>query len=110
MLPSFKNSTLPLAVGAAYFIAAEVGQALAFPSAPVSVLWAPNAILMAALILAPREQWGMFLAAVLPFHLFAQLIDLPLLRVLIQYCANTGLALLGAFAIVGVAPAPQRFD
>jgi len=55
MLPLFKNSTLPLAVGAAYFIAAKVGDALAFPSAPVSVLWAPNAILMGALILAPRE-------------------------------------------------------
>src|SRR5678815_3345586 len=80
MLPLFKNSTLPLAVGAAYFIAAKVGEALAFPSAPVSVLWAPNAILMGALILAPREHWWMYLAGILPFHLFAQLGVVPLRR------------------------------
>jgi len=110
LLASAKAWTVPLAVGSAYYIAAEVGQALAFPSAPVSVLWAPNAILMAALILAPREHWWMFLAAIVPFHLFAQLIDVPLLRVLIQYFANAGLAVLGAMAIVGVSPAPQRFD
>src|SRR5262245_33030350 len=35
----FKSWTVPLAVGAAYYIAAEVGHALAFPSAPVSVFW-----------------------------------------------------------------------
>ncbi|HET7808951.1 MAG TPA: ATP-binding protein [Steroidobacteraceae bacterium] len=109
-MAAVKAWTVPLAVGAAYYIAAEVGEALAFPSAPVSVLWASNAILMAALILSPRENWWMFLAAIVPFHLFAQLADEPVLRVLIQYFANTGLALLGALAIVGVAPVPHRFD
>src|SRR5215510_11779000 len=98
--------TVPLAVGAAYFIAAEVGEALAFPSAPVSVFWAPNAILMAALLLAPREQWWVYLAGVLPFHLFAQLVDMPLMRVLIQYIANAGLATLGALAVAAVSPVP----
>src|SRR5690348_191524 len=87
-LAAVKAWTVPLAVGAAYYIAAEVGEALAFPSAPVSVLWASNAILMAALILSPRENWWMFLAAIVPFHLFAQLADEPVLRVLIQYFAN----------------------
>jgi len=110
-LPPFvKSSTLPLAVGAAYYIAAEVGQALAFPSAPVSVFWAPNAILMAALLLAPREQWWMYLLGVLPFHLFAQLVDFPFLRVMIQYFANVGLAALGALAVASVSPTPHRFD
>ncbi|HEV8441839.1 MAG TPA: ATP-binding protein [Steroidobacteraceae bacterium] len=110
MPPFVKSSTLPLAVGAAYFIAAEVGQALAFPSAPVSVFWAPNAILMAALLLAPREQWWMYLLGVLPFHLFAQLVDFPFLRVMIQYFANVGLAALGALAVASVSPTPHRFD
>ncbi len=76
MFPIFKSWTVPLAVGAAYYIAAEVGGALAFPSAPVSVFWAPNAILMGALLLAPREQWWMYFTAILPFHLFAQLLQL----------------------------------
>jgi PAS domain S-box-containing protein len=106
----FKHWTLPLAVGAAYFIAAKVGAALAFPSAPVSVLWASNAILMGALILTPREHWWMYLAGILPFHLFAQLGSLPLAQVLIQYCANAGLAVLGAWSIAAMTPSPHRFD
>ncbi len=81
VFPIFKSWTVPLAVGAAYYIAAEVGGALAFPSAPVSVFWAPNAILMAALLLAPREQWWMYFAAIVPFHFFAQLLDSPLAQV-----------------------------
>jgi integral membrane sensor domain MASE1 len=110
MLALFKTWTVPLAVGAAYYIAAEVGEALAFPAAPVSVLWAPNAILMAALLLAPREQWWMFLAAVVPFHLFAQMLDTPMAQLVIQYLANVGLAALGAYAILTLSPTPHRFD
>jgi len=112
LAPIAKTWTLPLAVGAAYYISAEVGQALAFPSAPVSVFWAPNAILMAALLVTPREQWWLYLVAVLPFHLFAQLLDFLLLRVLIQYFANIGLASLGALAIASTSPSPSphRFD
>jgi signal transduction histidine kinase/integral membrane sensor domain MASE1 len=104
------NWTVPLAVGAAYYIAAEVGQALAFPAAPVSVLWAPNAILMAALLLAPREQWWMYLTAIVPFHLFAQMLDTPMAQLVIQYFANTGLAALGAYAILALSATPHRFD
>lgn len=110
MFPIFKNWTVPLAVGAAYYIAAEVGGALAFPSAPVSVFWAPNAILMGALLLAPREQWWMYFTAILPFHLFAQLLSNPLAQVIIQYGANLGLASFGALAILTISPTPHRFD
>ena len=42
----------PIATGLAYLFAAKAGAWLAFPSAPVSALWAPNAILLAALLLA----------------------------------------------------------
>ena len=110
MWPLVKFWTLPLAVGAAYFIAAEVGEVLAFPSAPVSVLWAPNAILMAALMLTPREHWWLYLTGVLPFHLFSQLGEFPLSQVAIQYFANVGLAMLGALAVAAFTPHPHRFD
>ncbi len=110
MLHLFKNWTLPLAVGAAYFIAAKVGEALAFPSAPVSALWAPNAIVMGALILAPREHWWMYLSGILPFHLFAQLGVVPFPQVAIQYFANAGLGVLGALSVAALTPGPHRFD
>ena len=99
-----------MAVGAAYYIASELGLALAFPSAPVSILWAPNAILLAALLLTPREHWWMYLVAVLPFHLAAQLVDFPVARVVIQYFANVGLAVLGALAVTASTALPLRFD
>jgi signal transduction histidine kinase/integral membrane sensor domain MASE1 len=110
MLPIFKNWTLPLAVGAAYFISARLGEALAFPSAPVSVLWAPNALVMGALLLTPREHWWMYLAGILPFHLFAQLGQVPFAQVVIQYGANVGLSMLGALSVAAMSRAPQRFD
>ena len=102
--------TLPLLVGATYFLAAMAGNALEFPSAPVSALWAPNAILMAALLLAPREQWWPYLLCIVPFHLFAQATDLPPVTVVVQYAANVGLAALGAWAVAAMSTSQRRFD
>ena len=110
MFGAIKTWTVPLAIGAAYYIAAEVGKTLAFPSAPVSILWAPNAIVLAALLLTPREHWWRYLAAVVPFHLFAQLPESPVAQVVIQYFANIGLAAFGALAVSAAAPSPLRFD
>ena len=100
----------PIATGLAYLFAAKAGAWLAFPSAPVSALWAPNAILLAALLLARRERWWIYLLVVLPFHLFAQLPDVPIARVAIQYGANVAEAVLGAWAILRFCPEPRRFN
>ena len=100
----------PIATGLAYLFAAKAGAWLAFPSAPVSALWAPNAILLAALLLARRERWWIYLIVVLPFHLFAQLPDVPIARVAIQYVANVAEAVLGAWAILRFCPEPRRFN
>jgi signal transduction histidine kinase/integral membrane sensor domain MASE1 len=110
VIPDVRHLTLPLAVAAAYFIAARIGEALAFPSAPVSMLWAPNAIVMAALMLAPREQWWIYLAALAPFHLFAQLGEFPLSQVIVQYAANVALAGVGALAVTTVCAPPRGFN
>ena len=52
----------------------------------------------------------MYFTAIVPFHFFAQLLDSPLAQVIIQYCANIGLASLGALAILTISPTPHRFD
>ena len=100
----------PLATALAYVLAARVGAWLAFPSAPVSALWAPNAILLAALLLTRRERWWIYLLTVLPFHFLVQLPELPFARVAIQYAANAAVAVLGAWALVELCPHPRRFD
>ena len=100
----------PLACGIAYFLAAHLGRSLAFPFAPVSALWAPNAILLAALLLAPYGRWWGYLLAVLPFHLLAQMPVFPLTLVAIHYAFNCGEALLGAYLILQLSKEPRRFD
>ena len=100
----------PLATALAYVLAAKAGAWLAFPAAPVSALWAPNAILLAALLLARRERWGVYLLVLLPFHVGVQWPDAPLVQVAIQYAANCAEAVLGAWALLQLCPYPRRFD
>src|SRR5256885_15260499 len=57
----------------AYYVGAKVGFALTFRPHPVSVLWPPNSILVAALLLTPPRVWWFILLAALPAHWMAQL-------------------------------------
>ena len=101
-----------VAVAGGYYATAQLGAALQFPSAPVSALWFPNALLLGALLLAPRRYWWVYLLAVLPAHLLAQLPlpDVTTARVLVQYVLNIGTALIAAFALTHHATEPLRFD
>jgi len=98
----------PVATALAYLLSAMVGEALAFPSAPVSALWAPNAILLAALLLAPMNRWWIYLAAILPVHVLAQVADTPLPQIGIQYIVNSAEAVIGAAALVRFQSEPRR--
>lgn len=100
----------PLATALGYFLAAKLGEWLAFPSAPVSALWAPNAILLAALLLTPREHWWRHLLAIVPVHLLAQLPESPASQVVIQYVVNSAEAVIGAYAMQRWTPYPRRCD
>src|SRR5262245_7489548 len=74
----------------AYYLGAQIGFALNFPGTPLSVFWPPNAILMAALILAPMRQWWLYLLAVLPAHLIVQWQNaLPAAAILGWYFSNS---------------------
>lgn len=98
----------PAVTAIAYLFSAAVGEALAFPSAPVSALWAPNAILFAALLLAPVNRWWMYLVAIVPSHVLAQISDAPFSQILIQYIVNVAEAMLSAAALLRLEPEPRR--
>src|SRR5687767_2953439 len=85
--PAADHALGAVALAAGYYATAQLGEALAFPNAPVSALWLPNALVMGALLLAPRRYWWVYLLAVLPVHLIAQLPlpDVSSVRVLSQY-------------------------
>jgi two-component system, LuxR family, sensor kinase FixL len=94
----------------AYFLTAELGERILFPSAPVSVLWPPNAILLAALALAKPRHWWLYLAAVSVAHFAAQWPVRPPSQVIVQLLANCGVALFGAMALRANREAVLTFD
>lgn len=97
MSPKLKPIFYAVLTGAAYYFGAQLGFNLKPGSFPISTLWPPNAILFAALLLAPVRIWWLILLAVLPAHLAVQLVGgVPVLRSLGWFFSNTSEALLGA--------------
>jgi signal transduction histidine kinase len=110
--PAADHTLGALALAAGYFATAQIGESLAFPNAPVSALWLPNALVMGTLLLAPRRYWWFYLLAVLGAHLLAQLPlpEVSIIRVVIQYVLNCGTALIGALSLAQFDSPPYRFD
>jgi len=75
------------------------------------MLWPPNAIVMAALLLTPGRSWPLVFAAVLPAHLMVERqAAVPPSMVLSWYVSNMVEALLGAGAIRWLAGRDPLFD
>jgi PAS domain S-box-containing protein len=86
-----------LATGAAYYVGAKVGLAFTLQPNPISMLWPPNAVLLAALLLMPLRWWPAALAAALAGHLASELQGgVPLAMVLCWFVSNCAQALIGA--------------
>jgi two-component system sensor kinase FixL len=95
-------------VAIAYYIGARVGLALTMTSHPVSTLWPPNAILLAALMLTPTRAWGLVLLAALPAHLAVELTHgIPTAMVLSWFVSNCTEALIGAGAMRALGSNPR---
>jgi len=106
-----RPAAIGLLIGAAYFVAAEVGIALTLRPAPVSTLWPPNAVMMAILLLAPPRLWWAVLLAALPTHLFVELkAGIPVPMVVSWFVSNSVDSLIGAGLIRWLSPGPARFD
>jgi PAS domain S-box-containing protein len=86
-----------LCVSAAYYLGAKIGLALTFKPHPVSVLWPPNSILVAALLLTPPRIWWFVLLTAFPAHWAAQLqSQVPPLMILCWFISNSCEAVIGA--------------
>ncbi len=100
-----------LLVFAAYYLGAKIGFALTFRPHPVSVLWPPNSILLAALLLTPVRIWWVLLLAAFPAHLAAQLqSNVPPTMILCWFISNSCEALIGAGCVRYLIDRPVRFD
>lgn len=97
-------------VFAGYYLGCKIGFALTFKPHPVSVLWPPNSVLVAALLLTPPRKWWLVLLAALPAHLAAQLQShVPPLMILSWFISNSGEAVIGAGLMRYLVGGPIRF-
>src|SRR5467141_3837859 len=98
-------------VGVAYYVGAKVGLVLRLPPATSSVVWPPNSILTATLLLSPRRHWWLYLLAAFPAHLAGELpADFPIPLVLALFVTNCSEALLAAVCVRWFTDAPARLD
>ena len=103
--------TVAIVVGLAYYVGARIGFAFQSPSSPQSVLWLPNSILLAALLVVRPGYWWMCIAASFP----AQLISgwqsgAPLHAISLLFITNCTDAMLGAVLLRYRTWEPWRFQ
>jgi len=102
---------IALCVFVGYYLGAKIGFALTLRPHPVSVLWPPNSILLAALLLTPVRVWWVILLAAFPAHLAAQLqSNVPPAMILCWFISNSCEALIGAGCVRYLIDRPVRFD
>ena len=95
-----RTALLALLVAIGYYVGSRIGFLFTPAQTPIATFWPPNAILLAAFLLAPTRMWWAFLLAVLPAHLLIQLHGgVPLLTSLGWFVGNTGEALIAAACI-----------
>jgi two-component system, LuxR family, sensor kinase FixL len=103
--------TTGLWVFAGYYLGCKIGFALTLKPHPVSVLWPPNSVLVASLLLTPPRSWWFVLLAAFPAHLAAQLqSDVPPLMIMCWFISNASEAVIGAGLMYYVIGSPMRFQ
>jgi PAS domain S-box-containing protein len=99
------------ATAAAYYAGAQIGVHLRFPPATTSVIWPPNSILTAVLLMNRPRHWWVPLAAAFPVHVLVELqAGFPLPMILMLFVTNCAEALIAAGLVHYFSDAPDRFD
>jgi PAS domain S-box-containing protein len=100
-----------LLVCLAYYLGAKLGFALTLKPSPISALWPPNSIVLAALLLTPTRSWWLVLLGALPAHLAVQIpLGFPPGMILGWYISNCSEALIGAAIVRHLVKGELRFD
>src|SRR5262245_17506108 len=94
-----------------YYLGPPVGFILRLPPSTPSILWPPNAMLTAALLLSPPRRWWIWIAAVFPVHVLVELeAALPPALVFALFVTNCSEALIAAAGVRAFSDAPHRLD
>ena len=107
----FRTLLIALLVAISYYAGTTVGIFLKPAQTSMATLWPPSAILLASLLLAQPRVWWVFLLAVLPAHLLAQLqAGATVPDALAWFVGNAGGALIGATCIRHFRKARDLFE
>jgi len=100
MAPRVRTAAIALLVAVAYYVGCRVGLTLKLLSLTPSVVWPPNAILAATLLMSDPRRWVLYLLAALPAHLAALLPQgLPTAFVWAIFPVNCSEALIAALLV-----------
>lgn len=98
-------------VCAAYYLTAKLGFTFALQPGSVSILWMPNSILLAVLLLIPQRLWWVVILSAFPAHLAAELQSgVPTAMALSWFVSNSFQGVVGAMIICRLVDGQLRFD
>ncbi len=91
----------PLTVAVAYFIGAEIAFLIGTLSDRIfAPFWPPNVVLFCALLLTSERRWWIYVAAVFPAHVVAEVgVGMPIGQLLVAFATNCVVAVLSALAV-----------
>src|SRR5690349_18304298 len=111
LAPSLKSFLMPFFVAIGYYLGAQAAFSIGTLSDRIfAPFWPPNIILFCALLLVPKRQWWMYIAAAFPAHLLAETtVAMPAMQSLVAFASNCMLALLSAFLVLRFLAGPPWF-
>jgi signal transduction histidine kinase len=94
-------------VSLAYYIGAMAAFAIGTLTQMFAPFWPPNVVLLCALLAVPERRWWMYVLAVFPAHVAAELgVAMPAPQLLLAFACNVAFALLNAIALRRVLVGP----
>jgi signal transduction histidine kinase len=100
-LTNLKSLGTPVLVAIAYYIGAQAAFAIGtFSDRIFAPFWPPNIVLFCTLLLVPKRQWWLYIAATFPAHAIAEIgVGMPAAQLLVAFVTNCTLAISSAFGI-----------
>ena len=98
-----------LLLALAYYVGARIAFIFQSPTEPQSILWLPNSILLAVLLLSAPRDWPLYLLAGYPAQLLVSLSAHAVGPMSLLYVTNCADALLGAVLVRKLSPGAIRF-